>query len=284
MSAMKSTARVLAVPNVERKFASTTGLSILRVFLMILLAGAIGLVNHVWNPPAFAQGRGMHWVGIWTTPAVAQGPGGTAATGFNNQTLRLIAHTTLGGQEVRVRLSNAFGTQPLAIGAAHVALRGEGAAIVPGSDRALTFGGAKSTTIWAGALAVSDPVKLNVPALTDLAVSIYLPGNVPPTFQITYHGGARQTNYVSNPGDFTASAELPVSTTKQSWYFLTGIEVMAPEQVGGGRCLWRLHHGCQHLDTGYESSVAGRTCPQACRSAPSDGCIERRYWRKPNSP
>jgi lysophospholipase L1-like esterase len=226
---MKSTARVFAVTNVERKFRSTTSLT-----FIILLAFATGLASHAWNTPAFAQGRsgGMHWVGIWTTPAVAQGSGGTAAVGFNNQTLRLIAHTTLGGQEVRVRLSNAFGTQPLAIGAAHIALRGEGAAIVPGSDRALTFGGAKTTTIWAGALAVSDPVKLDFPALADLAVSIYLPGNVPPTFQITYHGGARQTNYISNPGDFTATAELPVSTTKQSWYFLTGLEVMAPEQVG----------------------------------------------------
>src|ERR1019366_10686281 len=125
--------------------------------------------------------------------------------------LWLIVHTSIGGNQVRVRLSNAFGTQPLAIGAAHIAIRSAGAAIMPGSDRTLTFGGAKSTKIWAGALVVSDPVNLAVPALGDLAVSIYLPGDVPATFQITYHGTARSTNYVSSPGDFTASAELPVS-------------------------------------------------------------------------
>jgi lysophospholipase L1-like esterase len=153
--------------------------------------------------------------------------------GFKNQTVRVIARTTMGGRQIRVRLSNAYGTKPLAIGAAHIALRSEGAAIKPGSDRALTFGGAKSTTIWTGALAVSDPIDLEVPAMADLAVSIYLPGDVPPDFPITYHSLARQTNYISPTGDFTSSAEMPVSMTRNSWYFLTGVEVMAPEQVGG---------------------------------------------------
>src|ERR1700730_6126581 len=101
----------------------------------------------VVNSVALAKGR-PRWVGTWATPpvaqpAVAQPPGLTSPAAFNNQTLRLIAHTSIGGHAVRVRLSNAFGTQRLAIGAAHIALRNNGAAIVPASDRTLTFGGAK---------------------------------------------------------------------------------------------------------------------------------------------
>jgi hypothetical protein len=125
-------------------------------------------------------------------------------------------HTSIGGHVVRVRLSNAFGTQPLAIGAAHIALRNNGAAIVPASDRTLTFGGAKSANIWAGTPIVSDPVELDVPALGDLAVSIYLPGDVPASLPITYHSIAKQTNYISPAGDYTASTEMPVGATPHS--------------------------------------------------------------------
>ncbi len=187
-------------------------------FLLVLLVNPIALANE--------NKSHMHWVGTWSTSPV-----GTSGISFNNQTLRLIVHTSIGGHTVRVRLSNAFGSQPLLIGAAHIAIRDTGAAIVKGSDRTLTFGGAAFTTIWAGALAVSDSVELDVPALGDLAVSIYLPGDVPGNFQITYHGTAEQTNYISPTGDHTASVAMPVSTTKLSWYFLTGVEVMAPEQT-----------------------------------------------------
>jgi len=224
---MKPVAHMLIVRDVKpylptigpwRRVTSST------VFLTLVAALAV----LVLNPTALTkenQGH-MHWVGTWTTSPV-----GTSGIGFNNQTLRLIVHTSIGGHTVRVRLSNAYGSQPLIIGAAHIALRGTGATIVEGSDRTLTFGEAPSTTIWAGALAVSDPVHLDVPALGDLAVSIYLPGDIPGTFQITYHGTAEQTNYISPPGDHTASIAMPVSATKLSWYFLTGVEVMAPERT-----------------------------------------------------
>ena len=208
---------------------STIDLKLRQKSSTIVLALALTFVVHVVNPAAFAQD---HWVGTWATPPVAMATAGEAAAAFNNQTLRQIVRISIGGRLVRVRLSNAFGTQPLAVGSAHIALRSAGAAIKPGSDRTLTFGGAKSTTIWPGALMVSDAVELDVPALGDLAVSIYLSGDVPATFPSTGHRIARQTNYVSPAGDFTASADMPFSTTTQSWYFLTGVEVMAPQQVG----------------------------------------------------
>ncbi len=170
----------------------------------------------------------MRWVGTWTTtPAPVEG------VALNNQTLRMIAHVSIGGRTLRVRLSNAYGRRKLAIGAAHLALRGEGAGIVPDSDRALTFNGSTSTTIAAGALVVTDPVELEVPPLADLAVSVHLPGDVPETFMVTGHGNAHQTNYVSPPGDFTASAEMAVQHTTQDFLFVTGIDVLAPAETGG---------------------------------------------------
>lgn len=231
---MQCTADILVIRASSRNLQSKPYLSLLRRTMIILSAATVFFIAPAINQGPLAEGRhgGMHWVGTWTTPPQAQNPAGTNPASFNNQTLRLIVRSSIGGHQVRVRLSNTFGIQPLAIGAAHIALRSEGAAIVPGSDRTLTFGGAKSTTIWTGALAVSDPVDLDFTALADLAISIFLPDEVPATFPITFHGSARATNYVSSSGDFTASADLPVSTTKQSWYFLTCVEVMAPEQTG----------------------------------------------------
>ena len=84
------------------------------------------------------------------------GRGGAAPLNFNDQTLRQIVHTSLGGDRVRIVLSNAFGTSPLSVGAAHVALREKDAAIVKASDRAVTFGASPTVTFrrarWSSAI------------------------------------------------------------------------------------------------------------------------------------
>src|SRR5687768_724101 len=99
--------------------------------------------------------RDDHWVGTWTTT-----PAPVEDTALRDQTVRMIARLSIGGPRLRVRLSNAHGARPLAVGAAHVGLRDEGAAIIAESGRPLTFNGSPSTTIAAGALVVSDPVDL----------------------------------------------------------------------------------------------------------------------------
>jgi lysophospholipase L1-like esterase len=192
-----------------------------------LLAG-IGLATALacQPPTAYAQGWNTErWVGTW-----GAGPGGpplpAATQTFTNQTVRLIVHTSIGGTRVRIRLSNEMGSTPLRIGTAHIALRGAGADIQAGTDRVLTFSGFPGITIPPGAPVLSDPVDLNVPALSDLAISLYLPGTVGAT---TIHGTASQTNYVSLPGDFTGAATLPTQTTILSWPFLTEVDV-----TGGG--------------------------------------------------
>src|SRR5206468_826247 len=122
------------------------------------------------------------------------------ARGFNNQTLRMVFHASLGGSQIRVHLSNAYGASPLTIGAAHVALRSTDSGIVPASDRALTFGGRPSVTIPVGAEMVSDPVAVEVPKLGDLAVSVFVPGDTGPA---DVHTLGLHTTWISKEGDFT---------------------------------------------------------------------------------
>jgi lysophospholipase L1-like esterase len=168
------------------------------------------------------------WVGTWAAaPAPAEG-----AAGFNNHTIRLNPRISIGGERLRVRISNAYGDRPLAIGAARVALRDKGPAIVAGSDRKLTFGGNDGAAIAAGAVLFSDPVDLPVKPLADLAVSIHLPGEVLPDFAITGRY-ARQTNYVSPPGNFAAEMVMPVGNLTDQWFFLCGVDVLAPAEAGG---------------------------------------------------
>lgn len=199
----------------------------------LLLAGVLAAATIALPvSPASAQTdrnwSAEQWVGTWGT-GTAGPPLPAALQTFTNQTVRLIVHTSIGGTQVRIRVSNERGSTPLVIGAAHVALRQSGADIVTGSDRVLTFSGMTSVTIPAGAPALSDPVELDVPALADLAVSMHLPGTVQAT---TIHGSAFQTNYVSLPGNFTDAAVLPTQRTITSWPFLTELDVQAPGRAG----------------------------------------------------
>jgi lysophospholipase L1-like esterase len=168
----------------------------------------------------------MHWVGTWTAaPAPSEG------AAFANHTLRMIPRVSLGGSTLRVRISNAYGVRPLAIGAACVGVRRSGPAVVPDSNRRLTFGGETSATIAAGALVVSDPVELTFAPLSDLAVSVHLPQDLPVSFGITGRY-ARQTNYISPPGNFAAEEIMPVGRLTDDWYFVCGVDVVAGTETG----------------------------------------------------
>lgn len=174
--------------------------------------------------PSFAQ---THWVGTWgasPAPQYQQAQLQSEHLVFADQTVREIVHTSIGGDTVRVRLSNAYGPHTVRIGAMHIALRENGSSIVPGSDHALTFGGRKSVSIPPNAPELSDPVKLHVPANGDLAISIYIPKSAPAG---GIHYDARQTNYIGK-GDLTGAASIPDATTLTSWVFLTEVDVTAP--------------------------------------------------------
>src|SRR4051794_1591475 len=171
---------------------------------------------------------GEHWVGSWAAaPAPAEG-----VVGFNNHTIRMHPRISIGGDRLRVRISNAYGNRPLTIGAARIGLRDKGPAILSGSQRKLTFGGSDSGVIAAGAVLYSDPGELPVKPLADLAVSLYLPGEVLANFQITGRY-ARQTNYISPAGNFADETVMPVGNLTDQWFFLCGVDVVAPEAAGG---------------------------------------------------
>lgn len=220
----------------------------------VSIAVALAFALVALYPSLLAQSAGERWVGTWSTsevgrpqapPAPVQGPPPFMANQcppalppaptfmhFNNQTLRQIVHTSIGGSRLRVVLSNRYGMAPLAIGAAHVALRDKESAI-QASGRPLTFSGRPTFTIPPGALAYSDPVNLAVPQMSDLAIDLYLPGDTNTPAPLTMHTGAFQTNYVSPTGNHVGVAKLPTSTTTQNWFVVHRVEVTAPNSVGG---------------------------------------------------
>ncbi|MBV9197356.1 MAG: SGNH/GDSL hydrolase family protein [Solirubrobacterales bacterium] len=177
------------------------------------------------------SGFGHHrpWVSTWAASPQTAIPGTPDASGFNHQTIRNVVFTSVSGDLVRIRFTNTFGDQPLQIGTAAIAVAGNGAATT-GASVPLTFGGQPSVQIPIGAEVLSDPVRLHVPALQDLAVSVYLPAA---TGSATLHSLGRQTTYVAS-GDHTGdSAGSTYTTLDQSWYFIDAVDVLAQPQVRG---------------------------------------------------
>jgi lysophospholipase L1-like esterase len=134
---------------------------------------------------------------------------------------------SLGGSRVRVVFSNSFGTRPLAVGAATIALRRDGASIVSASSRPLTFSGAATTSIPPGATMVSDPAELTVPDGADLAIDLFVPEDTSLS-TLSRHGGAYQTNYLA-AGNVAGAETFTDPTVVRSWYFLSRVEVIAPD-------------------------------------------------------
>jgi lysophospholipase L1-like esterase len=180
--------------------------------------------------PAPAHPGGGPWVTTWSASPQVAVPGTLSATGFDNQTVRDIVFTSAGGNAARVVLTNVFGTSPLRVGHVTLAIAGSGAAVRAGTVARVSFGGSSSIEIPPGAQALSDPVTMRVPALTDLAVSVYLPGQ---TGAATIHSDAQQDNWVSGSGDHAGDAGAGAFTTgSQSWYYVSDVIVRSPGTAG----------------------------------------------------
>jgi lysophospholipase L1-like esterase len=224
-----------------------------RVLRFAHIAAALLAVMALPWPAAYGAEVATHWVATWAAspqgpriilprPAAAAPGAGNAPRGnganrppaftaphFDHQTVRMIVRNSVGGPSVRVQLSNAFGAAPLPVGAAHLALSAGGSATVPGSDRALTFSGERSVVVPVGAEVLSDPVDLRVPALTRLAISLYIDGQASDPSE---HLTALHTTYLSSTGDFTGATSMVAADTRQSWYWLSGVEVRVPARTG----------------------------------------------------
>jgi len=179
----------------------------------------------VWAAPA-------RWIGSWAAPpaptmaAPANNPGRGTPT-FSNVTLVQFLRLSAGGQRLRLRLSNEYGTQPLAIGAARVALVGASGAVIAGSDRAVSFDGGKAASLPPGAPLISDPVALATPPRARLRVSLFLPAD---THGCSCHMLGVERVQLSPPGDWTekplpAPANPPATPAGEYRAFLTGVEI-----------------------------------------------------------
>src|SRR3954463_6792560 len=166
------------------------------------------------------------FVASWAVGHINPLPARTAH--FSNQTLREVGRSSIGGDEVRVRISNVYGSETLAIGEAHIAVSAGGSKTVPGTDRVLTFGGPRSVHVYAGAPALSDPVRLDVKPLTDLAISLYLP-NAAAAETSTFIQGS---SFVSlSSGNHAGASDLPSPSALGAWPFLSGINVSASKKA-----------------------------------------------------
>lgn len=195
--------------------------------------------------PRVIASREERWVSVWGTaqqlapnvmpswlrpppraprpnPAQAASPIPAIPDRLTSQTVRMIVRTTVAGSAVRILLSNAYGNRPVSIGAAEVALRGESSAISPKSERRVTVGGRTSFALRPGAMIVSDPVALDVPSTAELAVSLYVIGDSGP---LTVHPLGLHTTYVGD-GNVAAAEELVSSRTNESYFWLTGVDVL----------------------------------------------------------
>ena len=188
---------------------------------------------------AIAATNSERWVATWSTAnsslanpnALVRYNSSHAPTEFNNQTIRNIVHTTIGGGSIRIRLSNAFGTKAITFESVYAGLQENGASLISGLNHAITFGGAKSVTIPEGAEAISDPVLLSVGPQKNLEISLFTSG---PTGPATSHASAFQANYVSGPGNFAAEEAASAFTeTVHSWYFIAAVDVLAAKEVTG---------------------------------------------------
>jgi lysophospholipase L1-like esterase len=174
---------------------------------------------------AQASDKSVRWVGTWAcSPQLGDDGNAPPEPGFHDSTLRQVVRVSLGGEQIRVRLSNAFGATPLTLPAVHIALAGKDGTIQPGTDRTLRFHGQPRVTIPAGALVYSDPLDFHLAPLADVAITLRLTG-VPDG--ITTHPGSRTTSYLE-AGDAVSAAEMANAARVDHWYYINGIDVMAP--------------------------------------------------------
>jgi lysophospholipase L1-like esterase len=221
---------------------------------------ATALVARAQGQGGFGGGRGQGPVAQPATPPAAQpapiaapappsgppaaapvaaAPPGAGRGGFpapvtvSNQTIRQVVRVSVGGNRVRVVLSNAFGTAPVEIGAAHVGLRDHDAIVKESSVRPLTFTGSTNGRVLPGATIVSDAVDLTVPEVSDLVVDLFLPGELGTgPSPVTTHNGASQTNYLSAAGNHSGEPAMTVERTAGAWFLIARVEVAASADAG----------------------------------------------------
>ncbi|GAB3412281.1 SGNH/GDSL hydrolase family protein [Flindersiella endophytica] len=193
------------------------------VSLFALVVGACAAPVDASARPTRPERPAGHAVTTWA--AADDTTGGT----LNEMTVRNIVYTSIGGTGLRVRLSNALGDQAVTFGSVYVGVQQEAAALVPGSNRRVTFGGRSSVTVAAGDAVLSDPLPGYVRPAQRLAVSVYLQGA---SGKLTAHNRTMQHTYKSTAGDHAASESASAYQTQSAvWFWLDAVVVTAPAGV-----------------------------------------------------
>lgn len=169
-----------------------------------------------------------HWVTTWGTAPQLTEPGNLPPVPLANSTLRQFVRNSIGGKQVRVRFSNAYGTSPVTINAAQLALAPSTASagngdIYPATACVLTFSGAPTTVIPPGLAVYSDPVAFDLPALTNVAITTFF-GSISAT-TVNGHPGSRTTSFIL-PSNTVSVASMPAASKTKHWYVITGLEVL----------------------------------------------------------
>ncbi|HET6438216.1 MAG TPA: SGNH/GDSL hydrolase family protein [Anaeromyxobacter sp.] len=190
---------------------------------------AASLLAALAASPAPSSAAEEVWVPTWTASPQPVWDGTFFANpsippSLRNQTVRQYARVSVGSGRIRVVLSNEYGKAPVTLGAVHVAMGAAHGAIVPGTDKALTFGGSPSVTIPPGAPAVSDSVDFKLPALGKVAVSFFVPEVAAAS---TWHNDAQETTYLSADGNFVGEARFDAAQKANSRIYLTKILAQA---------------------------------------------------------
>jgi lysophospholipase L1-like esterase len=169
------------------------------------------------------------WVGSWSASQQLVEPQNALPANLHDITLRQIVHLSLGGKQIRVRVSNRFGATPLHLSRVHLAtpVAPTSDKIAPGTDKAITFSGAMEVMIPAHADYLSDPVRYPVSALSNVTITLHL--DTVPSEQ-TGHPGSRATSYFAH-GDLVSAPELPQKQSIDHWYFIAGIDVAASPEA-----------------------------------------------------
>lgn len=185
-----------------------------------------GLVLALSLPMASASAAGeasRHQVVTWGASADRLGQA------VADRSYRLVVRTSVGGSHPRVRLSNAFGDQPVTFGSVYAGAREEGARLVPGSNRKVTFGGARSVTVAPGDSVISDPLPGRLAAQSDLVVSLYV---AQAAGRATGHGMALQTSYAAGGDHAREEGEGSWSERIGSWFYLDAVSVESGADTG----------------------------------------------------
>ncbi len=178
--------------------------------------------------------RDADWVGTWATAVTHGNAAGSTNLGLTDQSVRLVVRPTIGGDRIRIRLSNIYGEKTVTVGAATVAKPNKATPelsdIDPATLRTLTFNGSGAASMIKGSELLSDPVDLRLGNLDDLVVSLYFPQNTGPT---TFHGSSIQDNFVGPSNLVTQPGGTAYTLTRRCcWFFLSGVDVETDKSKG----------------------------------------------------